>query len=386
MKNNIIFICIFSLISISLNAQDTNKVYAKIDKVTVYKTHAQIEKTVQLSLKKGFNEYILAGNTDKLETKSIQFNNSDDFMIMEFSPYSQVVRADKVAEEKLTHENKKRVKLLKDSIEKLNYKLTELINLQIVFRKEKNALENMKILSHPSQVDTISKVKDGLIYFREKITKVNSMLQNTIKEIDEINKAIEITKANLNIILQGNSEDDKLNKTETYIKVNIYCERPIKNAKLEYSYMAGEIYWEPFYDIKLTSNKDSAELILKANLIQITNEDWEDVKLLFSTEEPNNQGQISKLEPEFFSIKPQNYQTQQTKTYNNYQPQQQSQSQQSAYTPKPRELKGNPSVGTLVGTITDEKTGEPMPFVNVVVEQDGKQLGGAQTDMDGNYT
>ncbi len=43
------------------------------------------------------------------------------------------------------------------------------------------------------------------------------------------------------------------------------------------------------------------------------------------------------------------------------------------------------SQGTLTGTITDAKTGEPMPFVNVIVEQGGQQKGGAQTDLDGNY-
>lgn len=43
------------------------------------------------------------------------------------------------------------------------------------------------------------------------------------------------------------------------------------------------------------------------------------------------------------------------------------------------------SQGTLTGTITDAKTGDPMPFVNVIVQQNGQQKGGAQTDMDGNY-
>src|SRR5574344_1545145 len=43
------------------------------------------------------------------------------------------------------------------------------------------------------------------------------------------------------------------------------------------------------------------------------------------------------------------------------------------------------SQGTLTGTITDAKTGEPLSFVNVVVQQNGQQRGGAQTDEHGNY-
>ena len=42
--------------------------------------------------------------------------------------------------------------------------------------------------------------------------------------------------------------------------------------------------------------------------------------------------------------------------------------------------------GTIVGTVTDPKTKEPVPFANVVAKQDGKQIKGTQTDMDGKFT
>ena len=42
--------------------------------------------------------------------------------------------------------------------------------------------------------------------------------------------------------------------------------------------------------------------------------------------------------------------------------------------------------GTIKGTIIDPKTKEPVPFANVVAKQDGKQIKGTQTDMDGKFT
>lgn len=317
MKRNIFLICISLFLSINLNAQDTNKVYAKINKVTIYNFQAQVEKSIEVSLKKGFNEFILAGNSNKLETQSIQFNNSNDFMIMEFSPYSQVVRADKVAEEKLSEASRKRVKILKDSIELLVYKLTEIKNTLSSLDKEKRALENMKVISIPNEIDSVGKIKEGLNYFHDKMIEVNSMIQKKEKESEDLNKQIDIEKSNLNLILQDNNQDDKLNKTETYIKVNLYCEQPIKKAKLEYSYMVYGIDWEAYYDIKFTTNKDSVDLILKANLKQNTQEDWDDIKLVFSTEEPNNQGQVSEVQPEYLIIKPRYYNNQtQVNSYN----------------------------------------------------------------------
>jgi hypothetical protein len=41
--------------------------------------------------------------------------------------------------------------------------------------------------------------------------------------------------------------------------------------------------------------------------------------------------------------------------------------------------------GTLQGTITDSQTGEPLPFVNVIVYANGNQTSGVNTDFDGKY-
>lgn len=40
----------------------------------------------------------------------------------------------------------------------------------------------------------------------------------------------------------------------------------------------------------------------------------------------------------------------------------------------------------VTGTVLDERTKEALPFVNVVVRQDGKTVGGATTDFDGNFS
>lgn len=42
--------------------------------------------------------------------------------------------------------------------------------------------------------------------------------------------------------------------------------------------------------------------------------------------------------------------------------------------------------GTMKGTITDAKTKEPLPFVNVIAKQDGQQIRGGQSDFDGIFT
>lgn len=41
--------------------------------------------------------------------------------------------------------------------------------------------------------------------------------------------------------------------------------------------------------------------------------------------------------------------------------------------------------GSLKGKVTDKNSGEPLPFVNIVVENAGAQVAGGATDFDGNY-
>lgn len=42
--------------------------------------------------------------------------------------------------------------------------------------------------------------------------------------------------------------------------------------------------------------------------------------------------------------------------------------------------------GSIRGKLTDSETGEPLPFVNIVVEADGRQVTGTSTDFDGKFT
>ena len=42
--------------------------------------------------------------------------------------------------------------------------------------------------------------------------------------------------------------------------------------------------------------------------------------------------------------------------------------------------------GTMKGTIVDSKTKEELPFVNIIVKQDGVQVNAGQTDLDGIFT
>ena len=352
MKKNIIIIIAILLISNLTYSQEENKLYPKINKVTVFSSSAQVEKSIPLSLKQGFNEIILCGNSPYLKRQSIQFNNSSDFMITEFTPYIQTVRKDKSAEEKLDAKNKQLLSNLKDSLKKVNKEIYNVDNLFEVYRKEYEVMYSIQSYYQNDSLLEAKKMKDVLSFYRNKSIEVKSLIAKTEKESLRLEAKKKELETNIQLILQGDEETQENNINEYYIKLTLYSQNDIQTS-LQYMYSVGGIKWNPFYDLKFDKSSNDAQFLLKTEFQQNTSEDWEDVKLVFSTQDSEEQGEPFELEPMVYSL------------YN------------SNTSPK--------AYGTLAGKIVDAQTGEPMPFVYVVAMQNGLKKGDAQTDMEGNY-
>lgn len=352
MKKNLIIIIAILLISNLTYSQEENKLYPKINKVTVFSSSAQVEKSIPLSLKQGFNEIILCGNSPYLRRQSIQFNNSSDFMITEFTPYIQTVRKDKSAEEKLDAKNKQLLSNLKDSLKKVNKEIYDVENLFEVYRKEYEVLYTIQTYYQNDSLLEAKKMKDVLSFYRNKSFEISTIFAKIKKESERLEEKKNELETNIQLILQGDEEAKENNINEYYIKLTLYSQNDIQTS-LQYMYSVGGIKWNPFYDLKFNKSSNDAQFLLKTEFQQNTAEDWEDVKLVFSTQDSEEQGEPFELEPMVYSL------------------------YSSNTSPK--------AYGTLVGKIVDARTNEPMPFVNVIAMQNGVQKGGAQTDMEGNY-
>ncbi len=350
MKKNIIIIIAILLISNLTFSQEETKLYPKINKVTVFSSSAQVEKSIPLTLKQGFNEIILCGNSPCLRRQSIQFNNSSDFIITEFTPYIQTVRKDITAEEKLDAKNKQLLSNLKDSLKKLDKEHYDIDIVYNVYYKELEVLEEMQNVYQTDSLLEVKKMKNVLPFYRNKSIELKAMIAKYEKESLKLYKKRKEIETNIQLILQGDEEAKENNINEYYIKLTLYAQNDIQTSLL-YMYSVGGIKWNPFYDLKFDKSSNESQFILKTEFQQNTSEDWNDVKLVFSTQNSEEQGEPYDLQPMVYSL------------YSS----------------------GTRSNGTLTGTIVDAKTNEPMPFVNIVVMQNGVQKGGAQTDMDGNY-
>lgn len=293
-----LFVLGFSLSG--LKAQQ--KIYPQINKVTIFRQTAQIEKSLEVSLVKGYNEIILSGNSSMLNPQSIQFNSSKDFVITDFSPYIQFVKSNQKQEDKLTDKEKTRVKIIKDSIEILRDRRKAVRDKIDVLMEEKSTLSNIKEIDSPQKADSIKDVKEALEYFEAKSIEISKLLYD-LNEVDiDLHKQIRKQKEDLKIILQEDEQGEKLSKKEYYIKLNLYAKNDVKTT-VNYKYNVSGIDWTPIYDIKFSSLNKPAVFLLKAEFKQETGEDWTDVSIVFSTEEQSTNLKPVDLQPMVYKKK-----------------------------------------------------------------------------------
>ncbi|MDD2288278.1 MAG: DUF4139 domain-containing protein, partial [Bacteroidales bacterium] len=296
MRKSFSILVLSLFLSVGIIAQNNNQYNGKTEKVRVFFNQAQIEKSLSFDLKKGSNEIILVGNSQYLNTNSLQFLTSGDYIIMDFSPYMQYVNPIPEPEDKLPLESRKKLKTLRDSLEILNYYYSELTTFVNILNQERNAISSMKVITQPQNIDSLAKLKDGLEYYRSKMLEVTSLLQKKNKEVIKVSNNISEINSQINLIVQGNKPKE-MNRNEYFIKLNIYAENPIIKAGLKYNYLVNNVSWQPVYDLKFTSTKSPARFVLKANITQNTGENWNDVNLIFSTEQPNLRKTLGVLYP-----------------------------------------------------------------------------------------
>lgn len=283
------------------NAQ--KEISAEIKNVTVYPDNALIEKSAVVNLTAGNNILYLKGNSPYLDPNSIRFDADDKYEIVYFSSTQRVSSINPEYESTLPEQVRTQYKGVKDSIDGLSREMERLVFYNEVLDKETASLNNMKVMSNPQNTDSLVNIRNTLNYYREKMLEINKIREQNKDSINALKKQLERLEQTCKII--ESSYPDKQNpenNKEYFVKVNIFATQAVNNAELNYSYLCNNVGWTPSYDLKINSQDNSGELILKANLYQNTCENWKDVKLTFSTENNNAYMYNGELYPYYLSL------------------------------------------------------------------------------------
>ena len=314
-------------------AQDDKKINAPISQVTVFTSGAQIKHVKSVDLSSGKQVVVFEKLTDYVDPNSIQLKSSSNATILS-------VRTRKDFDE---------VAIAKQDVDAMNAKRktyeTEEQKLRdeysVLLYDEQLLLKNNDLGSQQVAVK-IAELKEASVFFHSKLTEIQLRKSQLEDEIEVVIRAINQLEQEIN------TRRSLPVKNYTEIQVELDVEAAGK-IDFEFSYITPNASWKPYYDMR--SNGVGAPVLLEAKglVTQNTGENWDQVQLILSTNDPYDNTQEATIDP----------------WYLNY------------YTPAPRRpsiprpaMTYNYSGETVYGEVIDAVSGEPLAFAKIQMNSD----------------
>jgi hypothetical protein len=331
---NILLLCLAFSKAFSQEIPE-KEIQTVVNEVTVFIDGAQITRKKAIDLPQGKTVLKFVNLSPFIDAKSIQVKADGEVTVLSVNHQQNFLdKSEKSVE---------LVNLIKKSEEiEENLKL-ENTYLSII-REELAFLQENRDLGGRNQELSITNLKEAAAFYSDKLTELK------LKEIERNKKVLELTrqKGDIENQIRALAAKKEFPTGEILVKTDA---RKATRVSIEVSYLVANTSWFPSYDIRAKNVNEPVEIIYKANVRQDTKEDWKDVKLRFSSSDPNKTGVAPELQTYFL-----NYYTQ-PPVYNR-------------------------DVNAITGRVFDNNN-EPMPGVNVMVE--GTTIG-TVTDVNGAYS
>ena len=344
------FLILLSILTISVFGQitDTINTKSKISNVTVFFNGAQVHRQVSFNATKGSHILRIDDLTEGLDAESI--------LVKEIKS-CKTLSVKHETNSKNGKEDEAEIETIVEQIKEVKLKIKQLSNESSVCDIEERLLLDNSKLGKTDNGVSIATLKEAADFYRVRMTEIrqNKLLLG-VKIQDELGRFNDLT-------LDINRLKSKSSKVYSQLFINIDCEDDV-SGKFEISYYITSAGWEPIYDFRVNEINKPLSIDYNANIFQSTGEEWKDVKLKLSTNNPSLNNEKPDLETWYIDKR-------------------KIKKRKSKRKPPVATISGH---GTLKGTLRDKDTKEPIPFANIILEDNGTQIGGTSSDFDGNYT
>lgn len=326
------------------------KVVSKVSAATVFLNGAQVTRTATVNIPKGRTRLKFTDITNKLNKGSLNVSADGDFTIVSVMHQLNYLDVKKMDAE---------IDALDKEAEVLNGKIDIANQMLLVYQEEETFLSNNRSLKGQQGL-TAADIKAAADFYRERHTEIKLKKLALTNEIKTHQEAI------LKIANQFKAINAEQQKSTSEVIVEVNAKKAVKGT-FKVNYLVSSAGWYPNYDIRVKNVNSPIALTYKANVFQLSGEDWSDVKLTLSSGNPYQR-----------SVRP---------ILQTWRLAYQYKSRPTAYLYGKRDKEAVPATGqgyygTLRGYITDAETGEGLIGVNVVIQ--GTSYG-TTTNVDGYY-
>jgi hypothetical protein len=285
-------------------------------------------------------------------------------------------------------ERKFTTEIRKESTNELQKKIDVLKSEMLVATDQIAIYDSKKQFIESLKAESVKYANQKILSSTNSTKEWNDILNfvdNNLKEIysgirEQSAKRSKLDEEIKTIQLTINQSKDIEQKNYKEIIVKIDASQNTK-AEIQASYIVNSASWYPIYDARVDSKSKQVELSLFGMIQQSTGEDWNDVKLTFSTADPLSVKSLPKLDPWFLDINPLPYKSNTINVRGSAIDE--IQIQAGGYTASYDQNWGLPKgMGAITGYVTDAETGEPLIGANVTLN--GTLIGSA-SDVNGKY-
>lgn len=280
MRYLLLFLFSFSLIGIQAAEKETT-VKSKIKNVTVFLSGAQIYREADITLNAGNNLLRFEGLGQNIDGNSIQVGGNKDFTIVSVNHSRNYMKDVKISP---------KLKVIKDSLSDVEFKLELRRRFLSVYQEEKNLLlANKSVGGSQTGVDVEDLIEVADLY-RTRLKEIEMKMLDISEEERAFRKTANRLKKQLNQL------NARANRSTTDIVVRI-ASKVKMNARITLNYVLSDAGWAPIYDIRSKGVSDPVNLVYKGNVWQRTGNDWDNVNITLSTGNPSVSNSAPKVYP-----------------------------------------------------------------------------------------
>jgi len=257
----------------------------KMEQVTVFTKGAQVKRTGKQSIQTGKQEIVFTGISTDIEKQSVQVKADGKLIILSVRVQRDYLKEQEVREE---------IKQLQDKLQILNDKINITGKTLDVFKQEETMLIKNQQIAGSTVTLKPEELRQSLDFQRQRLTEVLKQQIQLQKDIEELQK--ERTKINQQLNEMNRKFD--LSTNEIVLLADV---KETATVPFEITYLVQKAGWYPTYNIRVKDVASNLQLEMNANVYQTSGENWNNIKLVLSTGNPNENNSKPLINPWFIS-------------------------------------------------------------------------------------
>ncbi|MBR0501954.1 MAG: mucoidy inhibitor MuiA family protein [Paludibacteraceae bacterium] len=256
---------------------------SKITDVMVYPQGAMVSRVANVNVKPGQSEVKIPLITPLLDKKSIQVGiKRGDVTLVSVDYDVEVPNSKQITKE--ANALNKRAGILRDSIDMLKEKNSVLRNERELILKSNNIGGENGF--------TATTLQGIASYVRKDLNEIASLEYKNQKKIEQLQKELTSNEQKVNLLY------DKQIEPKSFLKLTLSA-RMGTNCDINIQYFVRNASWMPFYETRITKADKHLHLIQKAYVSQGSKENWGNVKLSLSQNDPTVSNEKPELKKHF---------------------------------------------------------------------------------------